>query len=416
MKLSLKQGLLCVAVLSAAAWQLAISAPAPEVDHAQMPQIIDDLPADYAADLSAEQRTLVDRGRYIARLGDCVACHTGNKTQPMGGGLALETPFGKIYSTNISPDADTGMGKYSFDQFDRAMRKGVAADGRNMYPAMPYPSYDKMTAEDMQALYAYLMQGVAPVKAANKESDLGFPFNQRWGLALWNWVFLDDAPFQPQPQQTAQWNRGAYLVQGLGHCGACHTPRGVGFQEKTMTGEGRKGEYFLAGETVENWRALSLRDLWTPEETAQLLKTGRNSHGTVSGNMVDVVQHSTQYMSDEDLLAIGIYLKSLPAGKNDLPMQIAQGPGPVIAPHPAPQASVHAPSATSAVSSDVPADLYASRGGLGYLQFCADCHRADGGGVKDVFPPLAGNFSLQSQDPSTPVSYTHLTLPTTPYV
>src|SRR5256885_14186312 len=113
----------------------------------------------------------------------------------------------------------------------------------------------------MQALYAYLLQGVAPVKAANKESDLGFPFNQRWGLALWNWVFLDDTPFQPQPQQTAQWNRGAYLVQGLGHCGACHTPRGVGFQEKTMTGEGSKGEYFLAGETVENWRALSLRNL-----------------------------------------------------------------------------------------------------------------------------------------------------------
>ena len=132
-----------------------------------------------------------------------------------------------------------------------------------------------------------------------------------------------------------------------------------------------------------------------------MLKTGRNSHGTVSGNMVDVVQHSTQYMSDADLLAIGTYLKSLPAGKNDLPMQVAQGPGPVIAPHPASQASGHAPSATSAVSSDVPADLYASRGGLGYLQFCADCHRADGGGVKDVFPPLAGNFSLQSQDPST---------------
>jgi thiosulfate dehydrogenase len=139
MKLSLKQGLLCVAALSAAAWQLAISAPAPEVDHAQMPQIIDDLPADYAADLTAEQRTLVDRGRYIARLGDCVACHTGNKTQPMGGGLALETPFGKIYSTNISPDADTGMGKYSFEQFDRAMRKGVAADAATCIRPCPIP-------------------------------------------------------------------------------------------------------------------------------------------------------------------------------------------------------------------------------------------------------------------------------------
>ncbi len=390
MKITLKRSVLCMAALSAALWQLAAARQEPAPGHESMPRVIDDLPADYAADLAPEQRLLVDRGRYIARLGDCVACHTGDKSQPMGGGLALETPFGKIYSTNISPDAETGMGKYSFEQFDRAMRKGVAADGRNLYPAMPYPSYAKMTAEDMQALYAYLMQGVAPVKAANKASELGFPFNQRWGLSLWNWLFLDGTPFEPQPRQSAQWNRGAYLVQGLGHCGACHTPRGVGFQEKAMTGEGSKGHLFLAGETVENWRALSLRDLWTPEETAQLLKTGRNRHGTVSGNMVDVVQHSTQYMSDEDLLAIGTYLKSLPAGKNDLPMQAAQGPAPAIAPHGA-----------APVSSDVPADLYASRGGLGYLQFCADCHRSDGAGVKEVFPPLAGNFSLQSQDPST---------------
>lgn len=390
MKITRKWGLLCAAALSVALWQLAGAQQAPAEGGVAAPRVIDDLPADYAAGLTAEQRTLVDRGRYIARLGDCVACHTGNKSQPMGGGLALETPFGKIYSTNISPDAATGIGQYSFAQFDRAMRKGVAADGRNLYPAMPYPSYAKMTAEDMQALYAYLMQGVAPVKAANHASDLGFPFNQRWGLSLWNWLFLDDAPFAPSARQSAQWNRGAYLVQGLGHCGACHTPRGVGFQEKTMTGEGGKGAYFLAGETVEHWRALSLRDLWTPEETAQLLKTGRNRHGTVSGNMVDVVQHSTQYMSDEDLLAIGTYLKSLPAGKSDLPMQVAQGPAPAIAAHGAP-----------APASDIPADLYATRGGLGYLQFCADCHRADGGGVKEVFPPLAGNFSLQSQDPST---------------
>ena len=384
MKLSLKQGLLCVAVLSAAAWQLAISAPAPEVDHAQMPQIIDDLPADYAADLTAEQRTLVDRGRYIARLGDCVACHTGNKTQPMGGGLALETPFGKIYSTNISPDADTGMGKYSFEQFDRAMRKGVAADGRNMYPAMPYPSYAKMTAEDMQALYAYLLQGVAPVKAANKESDLGFPFNQRWGLALWNWVFLDDAPFQPQPQQTAQWNRGAYLVQGLGHCGACHTPRGLAFQEKAMDDSGGSGKHFLAGETVEHWRALSLRNLWTVDDTVQLLKTGQNRFATVSGNMAEVISHSTQHFTDADLTAIARYLKSLPAGKEDLPM-------PNVALSPAPP----------------PSTLYSSRGGLGYTQFCSDCHRPDGAGVAGLFPPLAHNPSVASANPT---SLLHITL------
>ncbi|UJB65777.1 c-type cytochrome [Acidovorax sp. YS12] len=379
-----------VAALGLAGLAVSFAQELAATPHAQMPQVIDDLPADYAADLSPQQRAQVERGRYVARLGDCVACHTGDKSQPMAGGLALETPFGKLYSTNITPDKQHGIGAYSFAQFDRAMRKGVAADGHNLYPAMPYPSYAKMTGEDMQALYAYLMQGVKPVQAANKASEMGFPFNQRWGLALWNGLFLDDAPFAPQPQQSAEWNRGAYLVQGLGHCGACHTPRGLMFQEKTMTGEGGKGALFLAGETVEGWRALSLRNLWTPEETAELLKTGRNKHGTVSGNMVDVVQHSTQYMTGGDLLAIGTYLKSLPPGKDDLPMQVAQGPGPAIAPHQA-----------AAPAGDAPANLFTTRGGLGYLQFCADCHRGNGDGVPGVFPSLAGNNTLQSQDPAT---------------
>ena len=365
--------------------------------HSLGAQVIDDLPASYAVNLSASQREQVERGRYVARLGDCVACHTGEKSKPMAGGLALETPFGKIFSTNITPDKATGIGAYSFEQFERAMRKGVAADGRNLYPAMPYPSYAKMTADDMQALYAYLMHGIQPVEQPNHASELGFPYNQRWGLALWNWMFLDDAPFQPQPAQDAEWNRGAYLVQGLGHCGACHTPRGIAFQEKAMTGEGSKGKFFLAGETVEGWRALSLRDLWTPEQTAELLKTGRNKHGAVSGNMVDVVQHSTQYMSDADLMAIGRYLKSLPAGKDDLPMQVAQGPAPRIA------IPARATGSANAEAShyDVPADLYTTRGGLGYLQFCADCHRSDGGGVKDVFPSLQDNRSLHADIPST---------------
>ncbi|MEG0413971.1 MAG: c-type cytochrome [Comamonas sp.] len=381
-------------------WHLA-SATLPAPQDTSAPQIIDDLPANYAADLTSEQRTFVERGRYIARLGDCVACHTGNKAQPMAGGLALETPFGKLYSTNITPDTASGIGGYSFEQFDKAMRKGVAADGRNLYPAMPYPSYAKMTADDMQALYAYLMEGVAPIAATNKASEMGFPFNQRWGLSLWNWMFLESETFTPQVEQTAEWNRGAYLVQGLGHCGACHTPRGVAFQEKTMMGEGKNGQHFLAGETVEGWRALSLRDLWTPEETAELLKTGRNSHGTVSGNMVDVVQHSTQYMTDGDLLAIGTYLKSLPAGKNDLPMQVSQGPAPKIAIPARATGSTEALTAENAAHYDVPADLYSTRGGLGYLQFCADCHRSDGGGVKDVFPSLQGNRSLLADNPST---------------
>lgn len=400
MKIIYKYGLVPLAAVLGVCWHLATAA-VQEHAPAPAPQVIDDLPADYAADLTAEQRTLVERGRYVARLGDCVACHTGSKTAPMAGGLALKTPFGKLYSTNITPDKATGMGGYSFAQFDRAMRKGVAADGRNLYPAMPYPSYAKMTEDDMQALYAYLMQGVTPVQAANQPSEMGFPFNQRWGLSLWNWLFLDDTPFQPQAGQSTEWNRGAYLVQGLGHCGACHTPRGIAFQEKTMTSEGPNGPLFLAGETVEGWRALSLRDLWTPQETAELLKTGRNRHGSVSGNMVDVVQHSTQYMSDGDLLAIGTYLKALPAGKNDLPMQVAQGPAPVIAIPARSVGSTEALATTAAAHYNVPADLYRTRGGLGYLQFCADCHRSDGAGVDGIFPPLAGNRSLQSDNAST---------------
>ncbi|MDU9393899.1 c-type cytochrome [Pseudomonas sp. zfem002] len=380
---------LCRAVAAVALATLL--SPALASDNASLPQIIDDLPADYAADLDNATRAQVERGRYVARLGDCVACHTGaDRGKPMAGGLALETPFGVLYSTNITPDRETGIGRYSFEQFDRAMRKGVTADGQNLYPAMPYPSYARISAEDMQALYAYLMHGVNPVRQENRALAMGFPFNQRWGLTLWNWLFLDDQAFSADPTQSAQWNRGAYIVQGLGHCGACHTPRGIGFQEKTLSEAGEHGSYFLAGETVEGWRALSLRNLWSPEQTAELLKTGRNAHGTVSGNMVDVVQHSTQYMDDSDLHAVGLYLKSLPSSEHDKPMQVAQGPAPLIN-----------------LRSTTPSNLLASRGGLGYQQFCADCHRADGAGVKGVFPPLAGNPVLISEDPSTLV---HITL------
>ncbi|MEO8652901.1 MAG: cytochrome c, partial [Ramlibacter sp.] len=182
-----------------------------------------------------EQDDLISRGEYVARLGDCVACHTAPKGKLMAGGLELKTPFGTLYSTNITPDGATGIGGYSFEQFVRAMRMGVAADGHNLYSAMPYPSYAKLPETDMRALYAYLTRGLAPVSQPNKPADMAWPFSMRWGLSLWNWAFLDDAPFKPDPSHEAVWNRGAYLVQGLGHCGACHTPRGIAFQEKAMT-------------------------------------------------------------------------------------------------------------------------------------------------------------------------------------
>lgn len=327
---------------------------------------------------------LIEHGKYVAQLGDCIACHTAKQGKVMAGGLELSTPMGTIYSSNITPDRETGIGGYTFEQFDRVMREGVTPTGMNLYPAMPYPSYAKMSETDMRALYAYLMQGVEPVQQANLEADMGFPFNQRWGLALWNFAFLDKQPFQADPARDEQLNRGAYLVQGLGHCGSCHTPRGIAFQEKAMSDVGRSGQHYLAGETVEHWRALSLRNLWTVEDTVQLLKTGQNRFATVSGNMADVIHHSTQHFSDDDLTAIARYLKSLPPGKDDLPM-------PSVAVAPA------AP----------PADLFSSRGGLGYMQFCSDCHRSDGAGVKGLFPPLAGNPSIAS---SNPTSLLHITL------
>lgn len=339
----------------------------------------DDLPSDFSDALDASTREQILRGRYVARLGDCVACHTQDKRKPMAGGLALETPFGKLYSTNITPDRQTGIGQYSFAQFDRVMREGVTADGRHLYPAMPYPSYAKMSEEDMRALYVYLMQAVKPLALPNRPLEMSFPFNQRWGMALWNMAFLQAGPFRPDPAQSAQWNRGAYIVQGPGHCGACHTPRGIGMQEKTMSESGSNGPLFLSGETVEHWRALDLRGRWQPADVAGLLRTGSNRFGTVAGNMVDVVQHSTQYMSDEDLLAIGTYLASLPS-----------------------PARRRSPQATAApVAAAIPADLYLSRGGLGYVQFCATCHRSDGNGVQGLFPPLAGNPTLQSHEPAS---------------
>lgn len=320
---------------------------------------------------------LIERGHYAAQLGDCVACHTAKGGQAMAGGLALETPFGTLWSTNITPDQASGIGGWTFGAFDRAMRRGVAADGHRLYPAMPYPSYARMTNEDMRALWAYLQHGVAPVAQANKPTAMGFPFNLRFGLAWWDALFADSRPFVPDPARDAQWNRGAYLVQGLGHCGACHTPRGIGFQEKAMGDAGAAGRLFLAGARVEHWNAVELRDLWTVPDTVELLKTGQNRFATASGSMTDVILHSTQNLHDDDLVAIAGYLKSLPSDKP------------------------HAAAPPPLASAEPPARIYTTRGGLGYLQFCSDCHRPDGSGLKAVFPGLAGNPTVADQDAAT---------------
>lgn len=318
---------------------------------------------------------LVERGRYLAAVGDCVACHTEKGGTPMAGGLALETPFGTVWSTNITPDPKAGIGSWSFGAFDRAMRKGVSRDGHRLYPAMPYPSFAKVHEEDMRALWAYLSKGLAPVHKANRAARMRFPFGFRLGLAYWNALFLDTAPFVPDPHKDAVWNRGAYLVQGLGHCGACHTPRGIGFQEKATSDAGRDGRLYLSGAQVEDWNAVDLRDAWAVEDMVELLKTGQNRFATASGSMTEVIHFSTQHISNDDLAAIATYLRSLPSDR----------------PKPAPRP----------VSPATPPTTYSTRGGLAYTQFCSDCHRPDGAGVPGVFPPLAGNPTVAAKNAST---------------
>lgn len=185
-----------------------------------------------AEDVSARQAELVKRGEYVARTADCVACHSTEHDKPFAGGLAMGLPMGNIYSTNITPDKDTGIGSYTLDDFKRVMREGVTPDHRNLYPAMPYPSYTKMTDDEIEAMYAYFMHGVQPIHQENRTPDFYWPLTMRWPLKVWNWMFLEEGAYQPKAGQSDEWNRGAYLVQGPAHCGTCHTPRGLAMQER----------------------------------------------------------------------------------------------------------------------------------------------------------------------------------------
>ncbi|EUB85207.1 Gluconate 2-dehydrogenase (acceptor) [Pseudomonas sp. GM30] len=253
---------------------------------------------------------LVARGEYVARLSDCVACHSVPGGAPFAGGLEMATPLGAIHATNITPEPETGIGRYSLADFDRAVRHGVAPDSRRLYPAMPYPSYAELSDDDVRALYAFFMKGVAPVKQANIPSAIPFPLNLRWPIALWNGVFVDTEPYVAKPSQDAVWNRGAYLVQGAGHCGSCHTPRGLAFNEKALD---ESATPYLAGALLDGWYAPSLRDdhntglgRWSEPEIVQFLKTGRNKHAVVYGSMTEAFNNSTQFMSDDDLTAIAV--------------------------------------------------------------------------------------------------------------
>lgn len=335
-----------------------------------------------AAQADEATNALVKKGEYLARAGDCVACHTAKGGKPFAGGLPMETPIGTVYSTNITPDA-TGIGQYSFEDFDLAVRKGVAKDGSTLYPAMPYPSYARVKDEDMRALYAYFMQGVQPVAQPNKATDIPWPLSMRWPLAIWRGVFAPEVKaWQAPAGADPVVSRGAYLVEGLGHCGACHTPRALTMQEEALSPA--DGKQFLAGSApLEGWIAKNLRGdhkdglgSWSEEQLVQFLKTGRSDRSAVFGGMSDVVEHSMQHLSDTDLTAIARYLKTLPASN----------------PHDQPHVyDKHVAEALWNGDDSKP-------GAAVYIDNCAACHRTDGQGYTRVFPALAGNPVVQTAD------------------
>ncbi|CAI3957998.1 Thiosulfate dehydrogenase TsdA [Commensalibacter communis] len=320
----------------------------------------------------AHANPTISKGEYVFRASDCGACHTAPDGKELAGGVKFPTPLGNIYSTNITPDKTNGIGDWSYNDFVRAVRKGVGKGGRHLYPAMPYPSYVKLSDEDMRALYEYLIHDVKPQAVANRPSDISWPLSIRWPISVWNAMYTENKRFQPRADQSEQWNRGAYLVQGPGHCGTCHTPRGYGMQEKSF--DEQKGSY-LSGAQLAGWYAPSLRNLpFSKQETIDLLKKGRSEHKALAGPMDEVVSESTQYLTDQDLDAVATYLADIDGNH-------------------------HVASAvTQANTRQAKAQ---NNGEFMYMRYCSTCHGMDGKGNSHVIPPLQGNLTVNSEDPLT---------------
>lgn len=326
------------------------------------------------------QEASVARGEYLARMGDCTSCHTAPGGKPFAGGLAIHAPFGTIYGTNITPDPETGIGRYTLQDFTRVLRHGVTKDGTHLYPAMPYTSYALLTDPDIADLYAYFMHGVPPVHYTPPQTSLVFPLNQRWGIWFWNLLFLQKGPYETKPERSDGWNRGAYLAQSIGHCGGCHTPRGLAFQEK---GYSESSRHYLGGAIADGWFSANLRGdadsglgRWQEADIAAFLKTGHGAGTAAFGNMEEVVENSTQHMTDGDRAALAQYLKSLAAST------------------PAMNRGEALKKRESAVANGA---LELPGAGL-YQSACAGCHKADGTGAPPRFPKLAGNSAVMSDD------------------
>jgi mono/diheme cytochrome c family protein len=325
----------------------------------------------FAGDSDPQDFAQVERGRYLTILSDCGSCHTvPGSGQPFAGGRAIETPFGNIVAANITPDLETGIGKLSDEMFDAAVRRGIGPKGYRLYPAMPYNAYTRMSRDDVLAIRAYL-NTVKPVNHQVVTDTLPFPFNIRAAMRVWDALYFTEGEYQPDPKQSAEWNRGAFLVDGPAHCGACHTP-------KTALG-GDKTAQYLQGSYLQGWSAPNITNdarlglgHWSKEDLVSYLKSGHNRVTAATGPMGEVVTLSTAHMTDPDLNAIATYLKSLP-GKSD---------------------------AASPLPANDPAMV---AGAAIFRDQCSACHGLDGKGIAELFPSIADSSMVRSDDATTSI-------------
>lgn len=316
-------------------------------------------------------------GEYLARAGDCIACHTSPGGKLFAGGRAMPTPFGTLYSSNITPDTETGIGSWSADQFYAMMHTGRSPDGGLLYPAMPFGAYTKVTRADADAIFAYL-RSVPAVRAANKPHDLRFPYNNRSLILGWRTLYFTEGTYQPDGKKSKEWNRGAYLVQGLGHCAMCHTAINA-------LGGSSESKAFQGGLIpMQNWYAPSLTSNkeaglgdWSITDISDYLRNGVSHRGAVYGPMAEVVYNSLQYLTDEDARAMSVYLKSLAEGAPSEP------------------AVTSVPVAESSLLVRLGKSVYDAQ--------CANCHGAQGAGQPPRYPPLAGNQSIQMESAVNPI-------------
>jgi mono/diheme cytochrome c family protein len=316
---------------------------------------------------NAKDATPQERGKYLATAADCTSCHTAEGGKPFAGGYALKSPFGTLYGSNITPDKATGIGAWDKADFERAVRQGIRKDGSYLYPAMPYGSYAKLTDDDVDALWSYF-QSVTPVSNAVRKADLAFPFNIREGLAAWRGLYFKPAVFVAEQGKAPAWNRGAYLVQALGHCDECHTPRNLA--------QALESQHELTGSQIEGWYApnisgdaSSIVHQWSSEQLFQFLKSGKAPNNSkATGPMQEVVEDSLRYLTDADLRAITAYLKDQPAGATPLrasPQKFAR----------------------------------LASGKAVYEDNCSSCHQSDGKGRAGTVPALAGNDVVTAREP-----------------